>query len=72
MSGANSSELEAMDDLKAEEEVLETLLRGKVVAIVKRHRANKLLIQFDDGTRLYVDGSRDGLELSVTGGAEEQ
>lgn len=45
-------------------------LGGKVVARVERHRASEVLIEFTDGTRLFVDGSTQGLDLSITGGAE--
>lgn len=45
-------------------------LAGKVVARVDRHRASEVLIEFTDGTRLFVDGTTQGLELSVTGGSE--
>ena len=45
-------------------------LDGKVVARVERHRASEVLIEFTDGTRLFVDGSTQGLELSITGGGK--
>ena len=45
-------------------------LAGKVVARVERHRASEVLIEFTDGTRLFVDGTTQGLELSITGGGE--
>ena len=44
------------------------LLKGKTVKKVWRHRPEELAIEFDDGTRLFVDRNETGLELSITGG----
>jgi hypothetical protein len=41
------------------------MLSGKVIVRVERHRDNELLIEFTDGTRLFVD-SQDPIELSIT------
>lgn len=42
-----------------------SLLRGKVVQRIARHREQEVMIEFDDGSRLYVDsGAR--LEMSIT------
>ncbi|MET4260313.1 hypothetical protein ABIC09_005274 [Bradyrhizobium sp. S3.12.5] len=49
---------------------LTELLRGKVVNVVWRHRPKEIGIEFNDGTRLFVDAVDDGLDLSVTGGDE--
>src|SRR3569623_1764035 len=46
-------------------------LAGKVVARVERYRNSEMLIEFADGTRLFVDGTADGVERSVTGGPVE-
>ena len=43
------------------------LLRGKAVRVVRRHRTREVLVEFKDGTRLFVDGKTTGLELSITG-----
>jgi hypothetical protein len=43
-------------------------LVGKVVARVVRHRGSEVLVEFADGTRLFVDRSADGIEISITGG----
>jgi len=46
------------------------VLRGKIILTMRRYRASEVLIEFTDGTRLYVHGPRDSsLELSVRGGA---
>jgi hypothetical protein len=55
---------------KEAEEATE-LLRGKEVATVWRHRQGEVGIEFTDGTRLFVDKTPDGVELSITGGREE-
>jgi hypothetical protein len=47
------------------------MLAGKVVRCVRRLRAQELLVEFTDGTRLFVDGGSPGtLELSITGGPD--
>lgn len=46
------------------------LLRGKVVSHIVRHRESEVLIEFTDGTRLFVDRSSSGVELSITVGQE--
>lgn len=62
---------ERVMDLDAESEHATELLKGKIVARVVRHRAEEVCVEFADGTRLYVDRSDDGVELSVTSGNEE-
>ena len=59
-----------MTKLSLQEEAtrLSQLLKGKTVRIVRRHRLTELLIEFEDGARLYVDRSDSGLEFSVTDG----
>ena len=57
--------------LEDEAERLAVLLKGKVVSRLDRHRASELLVEFSDGTRLFVTQSNEGLELSVTGGVSE-
>jgi molybdopterin-binding protein len=58
-----------MVDLKDEAAKLTDLLRGKIVKVVRGHRSREVMIEFDDGTRLFVDNISDELEFSVTGGA---
>lgn len=43
------------------------ILQGKVVARITRHRKTEVLIEFVDGTRLFVDQSNTGVELSISG-----
>jgi hypothetical protein len=42
------------------------LLKGKVVSAIWRHRNGEVAIEFTDGTRLFVDHTQDGVELSIT------
>ena len=58
-------------NLVAEAERATEMLKGKVVAQVTRHRDEEVCLEFVDGTRLYVDRSESGVELSITGGTEE-
>lgn len=43
------------------------MLEGKVVARVTRHRPQEVLVEFTDGTRLFVDHQPSDLDLSITG-----
>lgn len=56
-----------MEDLEDEAAKLTDLLRGKTVKVVRRHRFGEVMIEFDDGTRLFVNNISDGLDFSVTG-----
>jgi hypothetical protein len=44
-----------MNTLDEESSVATTLLAGKTVSQVMRNRPNEMLVEFSDGTRLYVD-----------------
>ena len=57
--------------LSAEAEKAIELLKGKEIATVWRHRKSEVGIEFTDGTRLFIDGTRDGVELTITVGREE-
>jgi len=48
------------------------MLRGKVVRQVWRHCPGEIGIEFEDGTRLFADIFKTGLELSVTKGTDER
>lgn len=41
------------------------MLVGRLVSHVRRFRSNEVLVEFADGTRLYVDSSAS-VELSIT------
>ena len=58
-------------NLQQESERATALLKGKAVDRVKRHKQAELLVEFTDGTRLFVDARQDELEISITGGVEE-
>jgi hypothetical protein len=55
-----------MADLEDEASRLTDLLRGKVIKAIRRHRSDEVLVEFEDGTRLFIDRNSDGLEFSVT------
>ena len=59
-----------MYDLSREAEKATALLAGLTVRVVRRHRPTELLIEFEDGTRLTVDGE-GALDLSITGGQDD-
>jgi ribosomal protein L7/L12 len=42
------------------------LLKGKVVSLVRLPRDKTVLVEFEDGTRLFVDAVGSELELSIT------
>ena len=52
--------------LEEESKNAEKMLKGKKVKSVFRHRRNEFGLEFTDGTRLFVDLTLDGLELSIT------
>jgi len=54
-------------ELKAEARRTTKMLKGKIVNKVWRHRPKEIGLQFSDGTRLFVDISEGGLEISITG-----
>jgi hypothetical protein len=53
-------------NLEQESERATELLVGKIVKSVRRHRLGEVVIQFEDGSRLFVDVNGDALELSIT------
>jgi hypothetical protein len=57
--------------LVSEESKATELLSGKVVSRIIRNRESEVLVEFTDGTRLFIDKSNSGLELSITGGVSE-
>jgi predicted Ser/Thr protein kinase len=59
-------------NLEKEAKLAENLLKGKVVDKVWRHRKREIGIEFTDGTRLFIDHTENGLELSVTGGLDDE
>jgi len=53
-------------DLKKEGRQITRMLKNKAVGKVWRHRKKEIGIQFTDGTRLFVDQTPDGLDISIT------
>lgn len=64
-----ATSLRSMDRLAREADQATEMLSGRTVRVVRRHRPSELLIEFDDGTRLFVN-AQGALELSITGGAD--
>ena len=58
-----------MDDLSREAEKATGMLAGLTVRVVRRHRLTELLIEFEDGTRLIVDG--EGASISRSPGGQD-
>lgn len=56
-----------MADLKDEEQQLQALIADKVVAQVRHHRASELMLEFSDGSRLFVNVAGQDLDLSLIG-----
>jgi hypothetical protein len=54
-------------DLKDEEQQLQALIADKVVAQVRHHRASELMLEFSDGSRLFVNVAGQDLDLSLIG-----
>jgi hypothetical protein len=54
-------------ELDDEATKLTDLTHGKTVKVVKRHRPAEVMIEFDNGTRLFINAIPDGLEFSITG-----
>ncbi|WDS35240.1 hypothetical protein [Pseudoxanthomonas sp.] len=52
--------------LEEEAEGATKLLAGRVVETIWRRRPGEIVIQFTDGSRLFVDINDASLELSVT------
>jgi hypothetical protein len=57
-------------DLEHEGRRLTELLAGKIVKTVRRHRGTEVMLEFIDGTGVFVDKASNALEISVNGGAE--
>jgi hypothetical protein len=54
-----------MNKLATDAKKVTRVLAGKTVKAVRRHRTTELLILFTDGTRLLVDRTTEGLELTM-------
>jgi hypothetical protein len=55
-----------MRELEDEATKLADSIRGKTVKVVRRHRPAEVLIEFDDGARLFINAIPDRLEFSIT------
>jgi hypothetical protein len=52
--------------LRSEARKATRMLKGKIVDRVWRYRPKEIVIQFTDGSRLFVDMKTKGLEFSIT------
>jgi len=74
---ANMRETSAVYDkdpnkqLKKEEKRATKLLKGKIVKKIWRHRKEEVVVDFEDGTRFFIDWRESELDLSITGNFEE-
>ncbi|MEH6473437.1 MAG: hypothetical protein V7752_19580 [Halopseudomonas sp.] len=60
------------ETLEQEATSIEHLLKGKPVSRIFRPSANEVCIEFNDGTRFFIDNqNKDDLGFSVTGGSNE-
>ena len=53
-------------NLTAEARRMTKLLKGKVVTVCRRYRSEEVLIEFECGTRLFVNAKGE-VEISITG-----
>ena len=53
-------------DLHEEAARATEMLQGKTVARVMRNRPGEVVIEFRDGTRVFVERSETGVEVSIT------
>lgn len=58
-------------DLDRDGERATEMLKGKSVKRIARHTPAEVLIEFTDGTRLFVDAT-GALELSITGQVDDE
>ena len=56
----------SQNDLHKEAAPATAMLQGKTVARVMRNRPGEVVIEFQDGTRVFIDRSETGVELSIT------
>jgi hypothetical protein len=63
-----SATMNEVSQLENEAQQATDLLKGKIVSVVWRHRKNEIGIEFTDGSRLFIDSTQEGVELSITEG----
>lgn len=54
------------NDLHDEAARATEMLQGKTVARVMRNRPGEVVIEFQDGTRVFIDRSETGVDVSIT------
>ena len=63
---AKSNVISDEDRFKEEGMLATELLVGKVVKRLIRNRQDEVVIEFDDGSRIFVDIQEDQLDISIT------
>jgi hypothetical protein len=58
---------EHITTLESEASRATELLAGKAISLIRRPALGTIVVEFDDGTRLFVDSKGTSLELSITG-----
>jgi hypothetical protein len=53
-------------DLRSEANRLEEILKDKTINKVYRNRSNEVVIEFNDGTRFFIEIDGKELEFSIT------
>ena len=48
------------------------LISGKRVSVVRRHRIGEIMIEFDDGSRLFINKTPNDLDFSITNGTASE
>lgn len=56
-----------MRSLEEDSREVTKLLKGRKVKTVVLNKRTEVLIEFQDGARLFIDVNKEALELSVTG-----
>ncbi len=59
----------AAAELAAEAERITALLKGKALLRIWQHRPEAMGVEFDDGTKLYVEKNSGGLDVNIIGRA---
>ncbi len=58
---------EDLTQLEQEARHATSVLTGKTVAAILRPRDKEAIVQFTDGTRLYIDAKVEGVVVSISG-----
>ena len=62
----------SLKELKKIDKRATRLLEGKIVSKIHRFRKNEVIISFEDGSHLFIDGNINELELSISESLKEE